>query len=271
MFDLGDTVTLTYPSKPASPATVTVTIGLPDGTTSGPTSAMSGTFTYVPTLPGRYTVSWAATGPADAFNDTFDVVPVSSVISLADAKQHLRITTSTNDDELRLYLSAITDVVTAVCGPIVPATFTEIREATETIVLNKAPVTSLVSVVPAFPTQSYQAAAPSYTLENQTGILRQTFGFNDPAYAFAVEPYYGYYGLRLAITYTAGYAAVRAGLQLAVRMILGELWDARRGAGSVNVRASSDDEVPIPSNDDILNTDAIQLLRPFKLKGPRIR
>lgn len=268
MIDVGDQQILTYPSKPASPATVTVTIGLPDGTTAGPFSAISGSYTYTTTQPGRHTVLWVATGPSDAYSDTFDVAASDggAIISLADAKAHLRMSSaSTNDEELRLFITAATALVEHEVGPVVQGSHTEIVDAAETIVLDKAPVLSITSITPTFPLPDFTVGVPTYSLEPSTGILRQqpfwfsSWGFDGiPNYATA-------YGLRLTIEYVAGRPVIPAPLQIAARIIVESLWESRRLAGPKPAAG----EEPIPYGREVIPPHAVELIAPYR-RAPQV-
>ncbi len=269
MIDLGDPYTLTYPTKPASPATVTVTIGLPDMTTAGPFSATSGTYAYTTTQAGRHTVLWVSTGPSDAYSDAFDVAPSDPgfIISLADAKAQLRTTTTVNDEELRLYLAAVTGVVHRRCGQILPKTFTDVFEVADTIVLRHAPVISLTSVVPTFPAdQAYQPIYPTYQLDGPSGICRAV-----PLYPYdfgwAPWPWNARtpFGLRLTFTYVAGQPVVPAALQVAAREILQDNWGSRRLAGPMP--AGGDVEQMV---DRLFLSERVQTLLETVSRGPRI-
>jgi hypothetical protein len=270
-FDLGDPVVLTYPSKPASPATVTVTITQPDGTVSGPTSAMSGSLTFTPTQSGRHAVKWASTGPADAYTDAFDVDPADPgyVISLQDAKTMLKKTSTTDDDDLRLYLSAVTSVVETIVGPILSQTHTEIHRASDKIVLDYSPAQSLVSVA-LTDTTLPSTYIGTYVLEQTTGILRRQGAYAyEPAFAFQREPLYWYDGFDLTITYTAGRTAVPAGVQVAARMILADSWATRRGAMPLPPRGG-DEYAQADGVDIVISQQAKDYLAPFASRGPRI-
>lgn len=103
------------------PQTATLTITLPDGTTTSPTVPLPSTVagqlrvTYRPTMPGRHLVRWVCTVPDVGFTDAFDVAEASPpmIISLAMAKKTLQIDPSDtdDDDEIREMLFGITKAV----------------------------------------------------------------------------------------------------------------------------------------------------------------
>src|SRR5438093_8426420 len=115
-YDIADSVPLAWDVKDAAgvltnASTVVLTITKPDGTPDTPTvpaPSVTGQYrvTYVPTVEGRYAWRAVTTSPNTAYQDVFVVRGSNSpaLLSLADAKAHLNITTTTNDDELREYL-----------------------------------------------------------------------------------------------------------------------------------------------------------------------
>lgn len=118
-FDVGDTVPLAVTitdaaGAPTVPTSVALTITGPAGAVGSTTPSNPSTgryeFDFVPLAPGLYRVRWSSTGPATAYDDVVDVQPAtgSSVVSLADAKQHLNkaLQGTVDDEELRPMLAA---------------------------------------------------------------------------------------------------------------------------------------------------------------------
>lgn len=267
MIDVGDTITLTYPSKPASPSTVTVTIGLPDGTVDGPHSATSGSYSYPTVQVGRHTVLWVSTGPSDAYSDMFEVLSgdAGGIISLDDAKAHLRVTQSSNDEELRLFITSTTALIEHEVGAVVPKTHSQIVNSAETIVLDWSPVVALTSVVPTFiPDGGLNFGIPSYVLDGPPGILRQQpFSFSPWGFDYGPVPQMAPWqprGLRLTVTYVAGRNPIPPALQLAARIILEGLWESRRLAGPKP--ASGDEEMPYGR--EVIPSRAVELMAPYR-------
>lgn len=137
-FDVGDSVPIAWDVKDGTgtlvtAANATLTVTLPDGTTTNPTipvpsSAGQYRVTFTPTLEGRHVWRAVTTGPNTSIQDVFEVRQQASpsLISIAEAKVGLNIpaTTTTFDDELREYCEAVTRVVEDFVGPIVRRTVT---------------------------------------------------------------------------------------------------------------------------------------------------
>ncbi len=136
-YDLGDTVRLIGECRGPDGALVTaataaLTITLPDGTTTRPPVPAAdpvGVYTvdYVPEQAGRHLVRWQWTGPAAAYTDAVDVRPadVPLILSLADARDHLRVSGTSQDENIRAWLEATTRCVEAIVGPVVRRTVVE--------------------------------------------------------------------------------------------------------------------------------------------------
>jgi hypothetical protein len=125
LFDLGDVVPLTVNIRGAdgvlaNATAVTLTITLPDGTTTSPAPANPSVglyqVDYITVMEGRHLVRWVATGNnASAYTDSFDVRPANPplIMSLSAAKAILNIPSGStvDDDELRSLVEAVTSAV----------------------------------------------------------------------------------------------------------------------------------------------------------------
>lgn len=240
--DLGDTYRLGV--RNLSPAgdlttatTMTLTITLPDESTVIVTPVVADStgiyhYDYPTTQAGRHLARWVATGTgAGVYTDTFDVRPANPgyLVSLADVKATLNITTTTYDDELRAYVEAATtaaedhrDEVLAKRSFTWKGWFYGCREVS----LPHRPVISLTSVV-----------------NVQTGLTQSTAGYDvdgdlGKVYSLTGGNFTGY----LQFTYVAGYAVVPAAYSLAVRLIVQHLWETQRGPmGASRFAGSLDD------------------------------
>lgn len=242
MYDLGDPVGLAVNITDSSGAaanagSVAVTVTLPDGSTSTPTVTNGGvgqyTATYTPTMVGRHNVRWVATGAnASAFNDVFDVRAglSTSLLSLADAKKALNINPNdtSQDEELRDYLEAITDVIEGYTDAIIDRTVVEqVASYGSTLPLSTLPVKSITSIANV-QVSGWSQQLADLVVDPFTGIVRRI-----SRGSFGGEVY--------TITYVAGRGnVVPPALALAARIILKNVWAPQRGGG----RGESDEMVP---------------------------
>jgi len=250
-FDYGDPVALRAEVRaaPVAPATVgdlanatavTCTVTLPDGTTSSPsvTNASTGVYTisYAPTMAGRHVVRWTATGTnAAEFDDVFIVKARSAtpLVSLADFKTHLNITSTTNDEELRRMLLSASDLAERVTGRIFRlTTFTEAHDGgTSAIRLRRLPVVSLTTV-----TESGSTITSSgYTLDANAGVLYR---------GSSTAPMEWTAGQRnVSVTYVAGEGDPPQTAYDLVLELGRHMWRTQRGA-MPSAMGSGDDYVP---------------------------
>lgn len=208
----------------AAPGALAVTLTLPDLSTTPitPANPSTGKYTgsYVTTQGGRHWARWVATGAnASAHSQMWDVEPADpgGFLSLADAKQHLNIpaTTTTQDDELRLYVSAVCDAVEGLIGPVGRRTVTEtVYPSSGVLLLSTSPVVSLTSVTPY---ASVALSLGSFSTDVTAGIIR-------PLYSVP-----GLWASSYTVVYVAGRAAIPPAVALAARIILAHLWETQRG------------------------------------------
>ena len=101
--------TLTVKNQSGAPSSVTLAITKPDGTLVSPAPVPSGgsqvgadwvvTYDYTLPTPGRFVLTWATTGPGTApLPDVVNVRGGTPLAGLAEVKQHLNKTTTTDDD-----------------------------------------------------------------------------------------------------------------------------------------------------------------------------
>lgn len=270
MFDVGDT----YPAaveirdKPEADGgvlinatTIALTITLPDGTTAAPgitnppASTGKYTYDYVTTQSGRHVARWVATGPAAAFTEAFDVRPAQSksLLSLADAKAQLNMSKTVSDEELRLFLEAVTDTIEQIVGPVVRRTTSETRTVCgRALALDSVPVISLTSVT-AVTSDSPAVAVADLAVDKDTGIVRRSDG--------------GWLGSGVYdITYTVGRAEVPASIALAARLLTQHMWATQRGATAVSGLGGDEASPPSPGYGlDVVPNRVRTLLAPYAL------
>lgn len=259
-YDLGGVVVLTWTATdttgaPAAPGAITLTITLPDGSTTSPVPQATGTGVYQANYQtvqaGRHTVRWLATGTpgpgvgVGAFADTFDVEPAAAgtILSLADGKDTLNIavTDATFDARIRGYLAAITAVVEKLCGAVVVRQVTERHlesGAAEILMLRRTPV--------------FQPAGQPYAVTAITPVL--VYGLVYDLSLITVDPVRGtlrhtaglpFWNGPYDVSYWAGRPVVPDNILTACRIILRHLWSLERGGAGANSQGYAADDITL--------------------------
>lgn len=247
MFDLGDVVPLSVTIRDedgnaANAGSVAVTITLPDGTTSTtssitPTSTGQYDHDYQTVQAGRHGVRWVATGTnASVYEDAFDVTPTDSraFVSLADVKAHMDKTGTSDDEELRGFVTAACQMIEERIGRVTPTTVVEDRTGCAVIVLEQRPVISVTSVASLPGLTAVDEAEPEnsvagWVLDGPAGILRHSgssFG-------------------SVRITYRAGRTPVPGNVRLAALELTAHLWRSSQLNNSGGRPPFADSETPI--------------------------
>ena len=232
MLDLGQTyratATVTQPDANGIPQLTTAstcicTITLPDNSTATPavTSDSTGKYhaDYVTVQAGRHTVSWATTIPGTATTDVFNVREYAALFSLAEAKAHLNGVnpSGADDDELRNFIMAATEVVESKVGPCSRRTITQrVTEGSTQLVLRQRPVLSVTSVTSVWP-GGPSWLTPGLLVDNDAGIVQQNW------------PWPFWYG-PWDVTYVAGRSVIPERYLHAGKEQLRHLWETQRGS-----------------------------------------
>ena len=243
-YDLADPVPLTVQTYDSTGAladagnvTLTITHVASDTLfTPTPSHPSTGVYQYdfVPTangsLAGYYKVRWVATGAnLSGYSDVFHVYDATPnyLISLAEARAVLRLTATTQDEDLRPYLEAVTEVVEDHLGEtVVPRTFVEDYEDVKpdrwgnSLSLRRVPVLSVASIVSVDGLFTWDVA--DFHIDKTTGLVT------------SLPSTWGLFG-NITITYTAGYAVIPARVQKAAGVIVQHMWQTRRGAAGTAV------------------------------------
>ena len=273
-FDLGDTVRLTAESRDAggtlaNATTATLTITLPDGTTATPAvtnpPAATGQYTvdYSTVQAGRHGVRWVFATPNSAYTDAFDVREAAPplIVSLADTKAHLNISssTTTHDEELRSWIESVTAGIEHLAGACVRRTVVEDHDhlpmhGARVIALRKTPVISLTSVLAVLDSGTDYTVA-DLDLDGATGIVRRLDG----------GCLYG----PLRVTYVPGRVVIPANLTHAARIILQHLWRTQYGASRAGSAIGGGEDFlateQVPGFGYAIPNRALQLLEPHRL------
>lgn len=269
-YDLGDMVPLGVTitdanGNPANAGAVTLTIYLPDGTTTSPLPANVGpglyNVDYKPTQVGRYLLKWVATGAnSSAYADEFTVRDFSrmGVVSLTDAKQHLNITSSKHDEELRQFIDVATDMAERYTGCVLGRrVVTESYDGGDYFIRLRTPRAMSVASV----TETGQALTEQQWELDHTGqylYRAANLGTSSAGYLSFVS------GVQnIVVTYTAGYASPPPVARQATLELLRHLWETQRGAQAVG-RGTAPDEF-IPGIGYSLPRRCVELLEPLRL------
>ena len=227
-YDIADSVPLAWDVKDATgtlvtASTVTLTITLPDGSTvspavPAPSPAGQYRVTYVPATAGLHAWRVVTTVPNTAYQDVFVVraATSSALLSLADAKAHLNVTTTTHDEELREYLEASTKVVESYVGPVVRRTYTRrVCGGSRQIPLPHTQVTAVTNVT-VVSDGSSPITLSDLSINTAAGIVSLksggSFGYGDMDW-----------------TYTVGRSSVESNWTLAAKLILQTRWQQKLG------------------------------------------
>jgi hypothetical protein len=236
MIDLGDTYQIAVAIRESDgtltdPATATLSITLPDLTAVTPavpapveTGILRVDYPTVQAGPHRWRLT--TTGPVTAHSDMFDVRDAAPALlfSLSDAKAHLNIPTerTTDDEELRRFVEAVTEVVERDpewgVGPVVARTYVDrIRVCdTRALVLRHRPVLSLTSVAAVLDGGTgYDPAGLDVDQEAGIVIRKAARGL-----FFTGGPW--------DVTYLAGRQQMPANITHAGRIILQHIWSTQR-------------------------------------------
>jgi uncharacterized phiE125 gp8 family phage protein len=274
-FEVGQTVTAqtvvtTLAGTPVNTPAVTLTVTAPDGTVTTPAvtnTGAGGVYTaLVPaTLPGTYLLSWVASGSITAAHqDQFYVsTPGVQIISLADAKAQINARTAVNDNEIRDYIDAVTNLVEGVTGPVLPREHVEMctpfwGSNGEMITLANVPVvsvTSIVSTQPDFPAPLLS----DLILNPQNGMLSRIWS-RSPSY-----PGRG----QVRVTYIAGRSSVPPSVGLAARIIFAHMWETQHNRSAGRPTPGGDDENFSNRLGYSMPYRAQELLEPYR-RGPQV-
>jgi len=230
VIDLGDpwpdlSVTTYNAAGVAENATaVVLTVTLPDGTTVLPTVTAAGagvyTASYTPTLPGRHTARWVATGVnASAFTDAIDVdeAAPSGIVSLADVRARLNFLSTANDEEVRFYIDAATDFIESRIGPVVRRTIVEKIQPSGGLLFTSGPVISLTTITD---TYGYGATYDVANFLPDGSTIYPLANVSSIAYP-------------VTVTYVGGRAIVPAAIRQAALDYVKWMWESQRGAAAL--------------------------------------
>lgn len=275
-YDLGDKVYLTWNTVDSTgaavnPGTVTLNITQPDGTTTAvsTSTAVTGTYTasFLPTLPGRHILAWAATGSyPQAFSDVFEVRDINDIgiVGYDEVLEFLNIpAASANENEIRRFIDASTDLAETYVGQVLGRrTFTDelYDGGTEFIRIRNPKAITISSVY-----ENGALVSPNAYVLDYTGQRLYRIG-SGTLYATNSYGYWTQGMNNIKITYVAGYVNPPMSAKQGVLEIIRHLWQTQRGAINVMSRTNSGDELySTPTYS--LPRRAMELLDPTSFPG----
>ncbi len=209
----------------------TCTVTRPDGTTTTATVTKPSTGLYWGSLAssnqaGRWRGVFTGSGTNSGklpFTDVIDVWPADPrlIISLADAKAELNHTTDVNDDELRLYIAATTEIVEHIVGAVLVFTEVETFNGGKTAVLLSERATAITSVT------VNGVASTDYVADLDSGIVYSG--------STTAPSYFSSGRQNVVVTYTTGSSSIPPSTIAGARSIAAHLYassqQSRRGRG----------------------------------------
>lgn len=262
MYGIGAAVRLTTEVRDTAgvlvtPASVQLTILLPDGTTAGPFTppavATTGVglyhYDYITTAAGRHIARWATTTPTGNQEEPFEVAALwaeAGIFSLAAAKNHLNIDLSDrdDDDEIQDFVRAITEVCERHVGALGRTAHVEEHRGGYAFVLAHPPVLSLTSVT-AVGIGALDQPLAGLRVDGTSGIVRRLDG--------------GWMSGPVDVAYIAGSTDIQPNVDLAGKIMLAHMWETQRGQMS-GVRVGGADEVWDPRMGYAIPRRALELL-----------
>jgi hypothetical protein len=231
MWELGGVVAIgtkfydtSTPPVLVAATSVVATITLPDGTTNTPTvtNPSTGVYAanYTPTQAGRHPVSWSGVvgGLTVKYTDVFNVQEAAPplLIGLDEARDYLNVPAgeTVNDEELRLFVEAVTKAIEKHVGPLARRTVTTtINRYGPCVPLPFDPL-SLTSAV--LVRDGSTVNITNMVVEN--GVLRSKTYAPLPS-----EPW--------TLTCVVGRTVIPANIRIAAGQVTKDLWSSQRGAG----------------------------------------
>ena len=214
----------------------TVTVTKPDGSTAAATSTKTATGCYqgalTTALAGRYRFTFTGTGANSGglpWTDVVDVWPADPrlIIPLADAKAALNIgqSVSTYDDELRLYIATVTEVIEDITGPIlVEAGHTWTTSGGMTGLSSALLLPEKPSSITSITENGTTLQATDYVVDYSAGIVYR---------GSTVWPLHWQPGRsNIVVTYAVGSAVIPPNVTLAAREELRFLWQNGQQGGA---------------------------------------
>jgi len=231
----------------ADPSEVTLVVTYPDQTSDTLTytgtdisRASIGSFyvDFTTDQEGLWKFAWSSTTPVNSITEYESVVAYRSIVSMADMKQYLHVTSTTQDSLLRDLMHDATELIEKHCGTLVTRTFTDDHIPGYYKSALRMPHGPIIDATSDITITTYWDGGPTWT---------QTEGGG-----FIVNPYAGVIELKSRIsfwdgpwkaTYIGGRKIIPGRLVLAAKIIIDDLWALHRETASDPLSPSYDEEM----------------------------
>lgn len=255
--------------------TVTLTVTAPDATVSTPAVIKDNpcTATVPCTQVGTYLLVWSTTGTVvDVQQDQVTVERASlDLVSLSDLRDELNIAPAdrTKDAKLRRWLKAATAVVEKVCGPILPASRTDVYDGGNSyIVLPFRWVQSIQDMhetwgATNFPLTEQPLGQPGtpygYTWDRTINrIVRRAYGGSPAFFPHGTDV--------VSITYTVGMTTIPDDIQLAAAALVKHFYRKNEQPfRSAYAAQASDDAGMTMVGNYLVPHEVMELLDPWRM------
>jgi hypothetical protein len=287
-YDVGDlarltTATTDLAGNPANPTTIVFWWTDPTGAVSHgtPTPVTTGVYRYELPLdqPGTWSYWWITTGAvAVAGGGVLSVSPQlvpsadgpagtatpAVLLTVAEARDHLNITSPTYDGKLQSYVDAAAEVLEEIGDIVIPRTVTETYDGGgTTIQLLRIPVLAVASVTEYVGTVPYPLTAAASPAQAVGPYCYQLDGSRIVRLAVGTPQAFPPGLARVAVTYTAGQTKVPARYRLAVRELVAHWWRW----GQQGARPAFGDAVPdmamVSAQGYAIPNRVVELIRPI--------
>lgn len=241
----------------ADATSVTLTITLPDGTTSSPAVSHPSTgvysATYFSVQSGRHVASWVASGSnASAFRTVYNVADsLGGLVVLSDMQAFLGASAASSQDDVRACILVASDAVEKYTGrKWRRQTVTETYDGGRTALnLRSTPVLSVTSVTESGST----VTSGNYVLDAQAGLLHRGTTAGTWPWMPGVQ--------NVTVTYVVGQSNVPDPIVYACKQVVSTLWAERNSGG----KRSQPDDYAGPT--DLIPRPVRMLLDPYRAPG----
>lgn len=233
-YDIADSVPIAWDVKDATgtlvnASTASLTVTRPDGTpetVTVPAPSVAGQYrvTYIPAVEGMYSWRSVTTVPNTAYEDVFTVRSAVSpaILSLADAKSQLNITSTTFDDQLRDFIESATEIIENYVGPVVRRTHTA-------RVSGYYGPNGYLTHIPLPHTQVLAITGLTVVSDGSSPITLSDLTVDAPSGVMSYKSGASFPYREMDVTYTVGRTTVKANWITAAKIIVQHMWQTRLG------------------------------------------